>query len=254
LEGEVVTPQWKSTPSGADLQKEYPKLAQILQLGGSASIRCATNTEGRLEDCTVVSEQPVGFGFGAAALRMAAYFSVTPAQVDGQPTRGRVTIPIKFVLGQAPALPAELEPPPPTSPAALELARKVVALQQVADRYHDQASPWMTGLTQAATLDGDIKSSTVSLDAIQQGLDDVIQEVVDRQAHILAANMTDAQLHATLDFLESPAGKALVIASRDMTPPRDFLKRVANATLKRLCVSASCDSAGKPTGPSAASN
>jgi TonB family protein len=247
LEGQITHPDWRSQPSGDDMAKEYPKLAQLMDLAGRAAIRCAVDAEGRLQDCAVVSESPAGFGFGAAAVRLSAYFSMKPERIDGQPVRSTITIPIKFQLyAQSPAAP-DPEAPPPSSPAALDLARQVLVLQGVEAQLKRESRPAIARLVREAVANGDIESSTAALDAFQQGLDDVIAATIERQARMMAANMTEAQLRATLDYLNSPAGKAWLATGVNVTlSSKDLLQRLGSAARKHLCASVACDSSGQP--------
>ncbi len=248
LEGQVTSANWRSIPSGDDMAKEYPRLAQLMNLTGKAMIRCATDTEGRLQDCKVIEESPAGFGFGAAAVRLSAYFSMTPARIDGQPVNGVVAIPINFAMDGQTNVAAEPEPPAPTSPAALELARKVLALEGVAGRLKEQSRPAAARLVSEAVLNGDIKSSTVALDAFQQGMDDVIQAALERHARMMASKMTETQLRATINFLESPPGSAWVAAGVDVTMSEDSIRALGAAARRRLCESLTCDANGQPKG------
>jgi hypothetical protein len=87
----------------------------------------------------------------------------------------------------------------------------------------------------------------MALDAFQQGLDDVIAAAVERQAQMMAANMTEAQLHATLDYLNSPAGKAWLATGVNVTlSSKDLLKRLGSAARKHLCAGAVCEPSGPP--------
>ncbi len=52
--------------------KYYPAAARAAGVEGQAVIRCARTRHLKLKDCTLVSEDPAGQGFGAAALAMAA--------------------------------------------------------------------------------------------------------------------------------------------------------------------------------------
>jgi len=231
------------------MAKEYPKLAQLMSLAGTALIRCAVDTVGRVQDCSVVAETPVGFGFGAAAVRLSAYFSMKPEQIDGQPVRSTISIPIKFKLGAESVAAPEPEAPPPSSPAALDLARQVLVLQGAEARLKRESRPAIAQLVGAAVANGDIESSTVALDAFQQGLDDVIAAAVERQARTMAADMTEAQLRATLDYLNSPAGKAWLTTGISVTfSTPDFLQRLGAAARKHLCASAACNPEGPPKG------
>jgi protein TonB len=52
---------------------------------------------GSLESCSVLDESPAGFGFGAAAVKMARWFQMRPKTLDGKPVAGGdVVIPINF--------------------------------------------------------------------------------------------------------------------------------------------------------------
>ena len=126
LEAEITNPDWRKMPTGDDLAREYPPLASMMNIEGKATITCTVEVEGRLDQCRVLSESPAGFGFGAATMRMAAYFEMIPARVDGQPVKGVVTVPIAFRLGGAKPNDDQIAPPAPTSPAALDLAREVL--------------------------------------------------------------------------------------------------------------------------------
>nr|MEA2797268.1 periplasmic protein TonB [Phenylobacterium sp.] len=100
-------PDWLAKPRAEDLEAFYPKAASGKRLEGRATIQCGINAEGLLVDCTAISEEPVGEGFGAAAVGMAAKFKMRPMTKDGQPVAGGIVrIPIRF------ALPKE-EPIPP---------------------------------------------------------------------------------------------------------------------------------------------
>jgi len=49
---------------------------------------CGVVASGRLDGCRVVAETPARAQFGAAALKLAPYFRMSPQTVDGQPTDG----------------------------------------------------------------------------------------------------------------------------------------------------------------------
>lgn len=93
----VTRPDWISKPSGEDFARVYPDLAQRVGLNGRATLRCIVDGGGRLTQCTVVSESPAGYGFGAAALKLAPLFQMRVRTLDGAPVEGgEITLPMTF--------------------------------------------------------------------------------------------------------------------------------------------------------------
>ncbi len=89
---------WLAKPSGDDLADAYPHLAETLGVAGHVMLSCKVMTTGRLDDCRVESETPQGWGFGAAALKVAPLFRMAPATAGGSATTSQVRIPIRFAL------------------------------------------------------------------------------------------------------------------------------------------------------------
>jgi len=70
---------------------------------GSVVLVCRVTARGELENCRVDSEEPVGQGFGAAAMEMAKEFKLRPRTRDGQKVEGgTIRIPMKFKLPKQP--------------------------------------------------------------------------------------------------------------------------------------------------------
>jgi protein TonB len=96
---DIRNPQWLKRPGASEFARFYPDRAQRMEQEGSATITCGVTAAGSLTDCRLVRETPDGFGFGAATLKLAQYFKMSPRTVDGQPVEGgQVTIPIRFNL------------------------------------------------------------------------------------------------------------------------------------------------------------
>jgi protein TonB len=94
----VTNPSW-----GRQVLPEYPERAASRGIEGISSVRvsCGLQPSGSLTDCRVVSEDPEGMGFGAAALAAARRSRVTPGTVDGAAVGARVEWTVRF------------RPPPP---------------------------------------------------------------------------------------------------------------------------------------------
>jgi len=91
----IVNPHWLRRPS--NLQAYYPRRAQQRSVEGVVQLDCRVLTTGNLR-CTVISETPSGWEFGAAALRIAADHRMTPAMRDGVPVEGRYQMRVPFRL------------------------------------------------------------------------------------------------------------------------------------------------------------
>ncbi len=85
-------------PDARDFARYYPERAQEREVEGRATVECIVGADGRLS-CTVTSEDPPGYGFGEATLRVARHFRVAPATRDGVATSGgRIRRTIRWVL------------------------------------------------------------------------------------------------------------------------------------------------------------
>jgi protein TonB len=95
----ITDPQWLERPNARDFARYYPERALEREVTGRASLDCIVAADGRIS-CTVTSEDPPGYGFGEAALRISRHFRMSPQTRDGVPTSGgRVRVPIRFNLG-----------------------------------------------------------------------------------------------------------------------------------------------------------
>lgn len=95
---EITQPHWIQRPDGRDFARHYPPVALRRDREGRVVLDCIVSASGRLS-CSVASETPEGWGFGAAALAISQYFQMSPMLEDGQPAEGgRVRVPISFRL------------------------------------------------------------------------------------------------------------------------------------------------------------
>lgn len=92
----LTNPVWLERPNAADFSRYYPPRALDREQGALVRLSCLVDADGRIA-CTVASEDPPGWGFGEAALRISRHFRMAPATRDGEPTLGgRIEVPIRF--------------------------------------------------------------------------------------------------------------------------------------------------------------
>jgi periplasmic protein TonB len=92
----TLRPDWIRTPSGDDILRLYPAKARAEGVTGTAVISCVVRPSGNLRECSVVRQEPSGWGFGEAALRLALVFRLRPPG-EGAPPQ-RIDVPIRFSL------------------------------------------------------------------------------------------------------------------------------------------------------------
>lgn len=90
---EITNPRWLRQPSSLD--RYYPARALAREITGQVLLDCIVDVNGVL-NCRVMSETPTGWGFGAAALRIAADYRMVPAMRDGQAVEGRYRMRVPF--------------------------------------------------------------------------------------------------------------------------------------------------------------
>jgi protein TonB len=89
---------WLERPGAQDFSRYYPPRAMERNQEGHVQLRCTVSADGRIA-CAVISEDPSGWGFGDAAIRISHSFRMAAQTADGRPTSGgQVTVPITFRL------------------------------------------------------------------------------------------------------------------------------------------------------------
>ncbi|WP_428149334.1 TonB family protein [Brevundimonas sp.] len=90
----ITNPSWVQHP-----MPSYP--AAALEQGltsGQADLSCTVEADGHVSACTVVNENPVGAGYGAAAVAAAGSARLSPRSVDGAGVGGTVRFSVRFTI------------------------------------------------------------------------------------------------------------------------------------------------------------
>lgn len=96
--GDLLTkrPDWARTAQSSEILAVYPAEAQRHRVSGRITMHCIVATDGQLKDCEVASEDPPGWGFGQAGLRLTPLFRMTPGEVHGVPVESELLLPLRF--------------------------------------------------------------------------------------------------------------------------------------------------------------
>lgn len=91
-------PRWLTRIDMETANEMYPVAATKAGVDkGSARLHCDIVVGGRLTNCAAVSENPVGLGFGDAALKLSKLMRMNPWSEDGVPLDGlSLTFPVNF--------------------------------------------------------------------------------------------------------------------------------------------------------------
>ena len=93
----MQNPDWAALPTREERLK-WAELSPAQQrTRGAASVGCTVDVDGRLANCQILRETPLGKGSGEAALRVAAHLRMFPQLRAGEPVGGaKVTLPFQF--------------------------------------------------------------------------------------------------------------------------------------------------------------
>lgn len=224
----ITNPDWLARPTGEDVARHYPELAQMLDLEGRATVSCAVDDLGQLQGCEAISEWPKGLGFGEAAIGMSRLFRMRPMTRDGQAVSGgTVRIPITFRLPAAPK-PEVAEPAPAAAPDRLTLARQIAGELRIGEKMRAEMEREVARLEARSLRYSDIISQTAAAEALRGAMArhaiDFDQPAVD----FLAREYSVAELTEVLAFMRGPGGQALARQDpNEMRPAQREYLRVA---------------------------
>jgi hypothetical protein len=102
LDGKLTPsrPLWLDTPTATDLIAVFPEAANKAGvMSARVVLSCVVAPAGRLDPCSVQSEEPKGYDIGKAMLPVSAKFRLSPWSQDGTPlVGGNVRVPIRYAI------------------------------------------------------------------------------------------------------------------------------------------------------------
>jgi protein TonB len=252
VEDVVTNPHWTQLPDADTLSNNYPPLAQLLGLSGSARISCTVTQSGTLVDCSTLWESPAGFGFGLAAVQMSSAFKMAPRTVDGGAVSGaKVLIPIRFKYpGREDQTPKPVPATTPPSPRVLALARRLAAKSgddSQVRQFKSYVEKLRTNLEPSETS----AQQKLAIDAYEQAVNAAIAKRSERHAEALARSMSEKDINAALAFLSRPAGQRWLagISANQLSDIEDaaaLQDLVTTDARARLCAKIACSVSSSP--------
>jgi TonB family protein len=79
-----------------NIARYYPDRAARMEVNGRVGLECPNLVDGKPDGCTILSETPLAYGFGDAALKAVEEFRFADETIDGVSTREPLRIPISF--------------------------------------------------------------------------------------------------------------------------------------------------------------
>ncbi|WP_293907672.1 TonB family protein [Phenylobacterium sp.] len=196
-------PQWVKAPSAVAIGQAAPPLAAMLGVEGVARLTCTEQADGGIGACVVAAEGPMGWGYGAAALRLSTAYRLAPT-ADG--AGRRVSLRVAFPAVEfAPRITVQ----PRIASESIELVRRL--LDQASGRADvtRQIDRQLDAIA-AAPHDGvDPQVADAVMVAMRAAFNLAFAQLLDRLADMLASRFSNAQLAEALAFRDSAAAHAL---------------------------------------------
>lgn len=209
----IPTPIWIEQPTLEQIERARPPVPRVFRIEGRVELACTVGPHGLTEDCDIVEESPGGLGFGPAALKVRNYFRLSPAMMQ-RDSGDIVAIQVRFPEPTARRAAPERRAP---SDAIQKLASQYVELSRLAETHRDSVATSLRFFDEQRFEGMDPDTRAAARAAYQRGADLAWPEIREFLVNTYAAEMSEAQLSASIAFLQTPGGNAYVERGRKLT-------------------------------------
>ena len=258
LEGAETSPRFITRPTGEDMARFYPAVAQTIGLSGRVMLDCRVSALGALDECKTSGESPAGMGFAKAALGMASIFRLRPRTVDGVAVGGgtfETVIRFQTPEALAPEPVRSVRYPSPT-PAALALAKRAAIAMGSERRVGDMAANYARALEvqferEPATDAIETHAQKVTLEAFKLALAAKRNIVIDGLAKSFASTYSEAEMAPVVAFMESPAEKVWTERQAEASAVAiplsfDYWMQARTDAVRQICDQLGCGASATP--------
>lgn len=241
----ALGPDFSQVPTDDEVDAATPYLMSNLGIGGWTTLDCHAGRFGALEQCVVTGEQAPGLGIGAAGLRLADRFRLSPKAVEaltgGKTAEVTIVFPDLDGLWIKTAVPKLGAPP-----VAVDLARKLVVAEGVSASAQDRGDRWEKEIANTDMPGVDAATRTEAVQAFRGAAVARLPEELDARAEIYAATLTEEQIAQALAFKLSPASRRLDALAPELSQARwDIAEWVGAQALPEagriLCAKIGCE-------------
>ena len=90
--------KWQRIPSVSEAASAYPYVASLKRVEGHSVLLCMVLATGRLTKCSIKSENPEGWGFGEAGIKLSEYFRADPSKLTADDLGAPVELPLRWLI------------------------------------------------------------------------------------------------------------------------------------------------------------
>lgn len=204
-DGLLDAPQWTRMPGEAAMRRVAPTVAGAIGLSGAVRLTCGIELSGNLKDCKVEEELPVGHGYAEAALSLVGSYRISAIQLKGGEPVRRATVRVGF---EPPTLGDRYKPAVKLSEASKALAGKLSPTPEDLQPARRDIEVEIVGLQSKLPPGAQQKLNDALIDAYRVGAYRALEESQQQVSLAIAAQLSEGQLAALVDYRSSPAGKA----------------------------------------------